>query len=123
MESFTDFLEKLDNEEHKQRMIDLFEWIDKEFPELEKKVGWNQPMYTHHGTYIIGFSASKKHMAVAPEKAGLKQFETELAACEYEATKEIFRIKWNQPVDYSLLKDIIQFNIVDKADYTTFWRK
>ena len=24
-------------------------------------------MFTDHGTYIIGFSVSKKHLAVAPE--------------------------------------------------------
>ncbi|MCC5889406.1 MAG: DUF1801 domain-containing protein [Alkalibacterium sp.] len=123
MVSFTEFLDKLEAEEHKQRLADLFAWIDEEFPNLDKKVGWNQPMYTNHGTYIIGFSASKKHIAVAPEKTALNQFETEIAAGGYEATKEIFRIKWSQPVDYTLLKDIIQFNIDDKADYTTFWRK
>ena len=26
-------------------------------------------MFTHHGTYIIGFSAASKHMAMAPERA------------------------------------------------------
>lgn len=98
-------------------------WIDREFPQLEKKIGWNQPMYTDHGTYIIGFSASKKHLAVAPERAGLRQFEKEIEEAQYTTTKEIFRIKWTQPVDYDLLKSMIQFNIEDKADYTTFWRK
>ena len=80
-------------------------------------------MYTDHGTYIIGFSASKKHISVAPERAGMRQFENELAAAGYEATKEIFRIKWNQPVDYDLLRKIVMFNIEDKADNTAFWRK
>ena len=32
-------------------------------------------MFTHHGTYIIGFSAASKHMAMAPEHATIICFE------------------------------------------------
>ena len=32
-------------------------------------------MLTHHGTYIIGFSAASKHMAIAPERATMIRFE------------------------------------------------
>lgn len=32
-------------------------------------------------------------------------------------------LKWNQPVDYPLLEKMIDFNIQDKANCTTFWRK
>ncbi len=33
------------------------------------------------------------------------------------------RIKWDMDVDYQLLKDIIDYNIEDKKDCQTFWRK
>lgn len=33
-------------------------------------------MFTHHGTYIIGFSAASKHMAMAPERATMIHFES-----------------------------------------------
>ena len=46
------------------------------FPELELRIAWNQPMFTHHGTHIIGFSASSKHMAIAPERATVIRFES-----------------------------------------------
>ncbi len=26
-------------------------------------------MFTHHGTYVVGFSAAAKHMAMVPERA------------------------------------------------------
>lgn len=123
MVTFDEFLSKLDDMDHRERLAEIFLWVDKEFPRLEKKIGWNQPMYTDRGTFIIGFSASKKHIAVAPEQPAMRKFEKEIASAEYEATKEIFRMKWTQSVDYDLLRDMIQFNIEDKADYTTFWRK
>lgn len=32
-------------------------------------------MCTHHGTYIIGFSAASTHMAMTPERATIIRFE------------------------------------------------
>lgn len=33
------------------------------------------------------------------------------------------RVAWNQPIHYSLLEKIIIFNMENKADCSTFWRK
>ncbi|MES9744210.1 iron chaperone, partial [Priestia megaterium] len=41
----------------------------------------------------------------------------------YSATKGLFRILWTEPVNYELLKKIIEFNMLDKKDCSTFWRK
>ena len=92
------------------------------FPELEPVIKWNQAMFTDHDTYIIGFSVSKQHLAVAPEQAGINQFSSEIEAAGFDYTKEIVRMKWNQPVDFSLIDKMITFNIQDKADCPTFWR-
>jgi uncharacterized protein YdhG (YjbR/CyaY superfamily) len=80
-------------------------------------------MFTDHGTFIIGFSISKQHMAVAPEGVVIERFADEIAQAGYDATKGLIRIKWEKPVDYSLLEKMIEFNIQDKAEYTAFWRK
>ena len=37
------------------------------FPQLKEENKWNQPMFNDHGTFIIGFSIAKGHIAVAPE--------------------------------------------------------
>ena len=100
----------------------IFNWISETFPELETTVKWNQPMYTHHGTFIIAFSKSKQHFSVAPEAKGMAEFTEQIEAAGYSQTNNLFRIKWTQDVNYALLKSIIQFNIEDKADCTTFWR-
>ena len=123
METFEEYLETIDNPDHRMRLSDLFNWITEEFPQLDRKIAWNQPMFTHKGTFIIGFSTAKHHLSVAPEKAGLREFMEDIERTEYKTTKELFQIRWSQPVDYELLRDVISFNIEDKKDYPHFWRK
>jgi uncharacterized protein YdhG (YjbR/CyaY superfamily) len=103
-------------------MEEVLAWVFGRFPDLMPKVGWNQPMFTDHGTYIIGFSVSKQHLAVAPEKAGIARFSDDIVKAGYDHTQQLMRIKWGSPVEYSLLEQMIEYNIQDKADCATFWR-
>ncbi|MER2174880.1 MAG: iron chaperone [Carnobacterium sp.] len=123
MEAFSDYLSKIDTIEHRDRTEEVLNWVAKTFPILKPRVAWNQPMFTDHETFIIGFSVAKQHMSVAPEKAGIRQFSNEIVQAGYNPTKEIFRIQWDSPIDFALLEKIIEFNISDKADCSTFWRK
>lgn len=123
MDTFEEYLETIKDEEHKKIMGELFEYIEAEFPMLQKKVGWNQPMYTDHGTFIIAFSMAKQHFSVNPEMAGIEFFQDEITKNGYTSTKGIFRIPWNGEINYELIHKIIEFNIREKADYTAFWRK
>ena len=119
---FADYLLTIENLEYRSRMEEVFNWIHSKFPSLEPRIAWNQPMFTDHGTYIIGFSVSKKHMAVAPESAGINHFSDLIAQAGYDYTKQLIRIPWDSALDYNLLEHMIKFNIEDKANCTTFWR-
>ncbi|QNK55773.1 iron chaperone [Paenibacillus sp. PAMC21692] len=123
MEAFAEYLDGIGNPEHRARVEEVFAWVKEKFPELVPKLAWNQPMFTDHDTFIIGFSVSKQHMAVAPERAGMNYFAEEIVQAGHDHTKELVRFKWNRPFDYGLLEKMIEFNIHDKADCTTFWRK
>ncbi|WP_379147757.1 iron chaperone [Paenibacillus sp. sgz500992] len=123
MEVFAEYLAQIDNPEHRDRVEEVLAWVIKKFPNLMPKIGWNQPMFTDHGTYIIGFSVAKHHMAVAPEIAGINHFSAEIVQAGYDHTKQLVRIRWESPVDFSLLEKMIEFNILDKADCSSFWRK
>lgn len=123
MEVFAEYLAGIENPEHRSRLEEVLSWIVKKYPDLVPKIGWNQPMFTDHGTYIIGFSVSKQHMAVAPEAAGIDRFSAEIKQAGYDCTKGLMRIRWDKPIDFSLLGKMIEFNIQDKAEYVTFWRK
>ena len=120
---FAEFLAHIDNPEHMERTEEVLTWVTKKFPNLMPEIKWNQPMFTDHGTYIIGFSVAKHHLAVAPERIGINHFSDEIVKAGHSHTKELIRMKWNRPVDYVLLEKMIEFNIWDKADCSTFWRK
>ena len=122
MEVFAEYLAKIDNPVHRAATEEVLAWVIQEFPQLTPKIAWNQPMFTDHGTYIIGFSVSKAHMAVAPEKAGMDHFADAIKQAGLDHTKLLVRMKWTSPVDYTILRQMIEYNIADKADCTTFWR-
>ncbi|MBC8078813.1 MAG: iron chaperone [Gorillibacterium sp.] len=122
MEVFAEYLAKIDNPQHRERAEEVLAWVSEKFPSLMPKIAWNQPMFTDHGTFIIGFSIANHHLAVAPEVAGINHFSDEIKQAGYDHTTQLVRIKWDRPVDFSLLALMIEFNILDKASCSTFWR-
>lgn len=122
MEVFDGFLMKIDNPSHRERTKEVLTWVGNRFPSLVPVIKWNQPMFTNHGTYIIGFSVAKHHLAVAPEIAGINHFSDEIVQAGYEHTKGLIRFPWSKSIDFSLLEKMIEYNILDKENCTTFWR-
>ncbi|SDJ09844.1 iron chaperone [Salimicrobium halophilum] len=122
METFAEYLATLKEPDQRERVEEVLEWVKEEFPHLDERIAWNQPMFTDHGTYIIGFSVAKKHMAVAPEREGILHFSEAIKESGFEHTKMLVRIPWSKPVDYQLLRRMITFNIEEKKNYTSFWR-
>lgn len=120
---FKEYLERIENPENRAKTKDVLQWVADTFPALTPRIAWNQPMFTDHGTYIIGYSVSKKHLAVSPEREGILRFADEIQKSGYAYSKMLFRIPWESKVDYALLERIIAFTIADKANCTTFWRK
>lgn len=123
MEVFEEYISQIENPENRARTREVLNWAKEKFPSLAPRIAWNQPMFTDHGSFIIGFSVSKHHLAAAPESAGILRFSGEILEAGYEHTKELIRFPWDRPVDYDLLERIITFNILDKMDCKTFWRK
>ncbi|WP_077622605.1 iron chaperone [Sediminibacillus massiliensis] len=122
MEVFAEYLAGVDNPDHRDRAQEIFSWILDKFPHLEPVIKWNTPMFTDHGTFIIGIDTAKHHMSFAPEEAAMAIFADDISKAGYSSTKGLFRIRWSEPVNYELLEKVIEFNIQDKVDYTKFWR-
>lgn len=123
MHVFEEYVNNIDNPSLKQRTKEILECIEDTFPQLEARIAWNQPMFTDHGTFIIGFSVAKHHISVAPEGKGIDHSSADIVQAGYDHGKKMFRIKESLPIDYPLLKKMIEFNIEDKAECSTFWRK
>ncbi len=123
MEVFDEYLAQIENPQHRARLEEILQLVRRTFPRLEPRFAWNQPMFTDHGTFIIAFSVAAHHIAFALEAAGLQQFLTEIDQAGYSHGAKFIRIRWEQPVDYALLQRMIEFNIQEKSDCKTFWRK
>lgn len=117
-----EYLETIPSDDNRARMVDVLAWVVLTYPELELRVAWNQPMFTHHGTYIIGFSATSKHMAMAPERATMIRFEPVMRERGTDFGKMFARQPWNKPFDFELLNAFIQHQLEEKQDITSFWR-
>jgi len=120
---FKEYLEAIADPSQRERTEEVLNWIHTKYPELSPRIAWNQPMFTDHGTFIIGFSISSKHLACTPEMVGITHFSSEIKKAGFEHTTMLMRFPWNKPIDYELLSKMIEFNILEKADCLTFWRK
>ncbi len=121
MENFIEYIDAIENIEHREKFRNFLTWMIDTHPELETRFAWKQPMFTYNGTFIIGFSVAKNHFSVAPEI--LELFIDDVKASNYSFGKKLFQIKWNEEINYSLIDKIIKVNIEEKKDMTTFWRK
>ena len=117
-----EYLKTIPNDDNRARMVEVLDWVSHNFPELELRIAWNQPMFTHHGTYIIGFSAASTHMAMAPERAAVIHFKSVMRERETNFGTMLARQPWDKPFDYELLDTFIQHQLAEKQDVTSFWR-
>ena len=69
IKTLDEFLATIPDDDNRERMVEVLDWAAQHYPELELRIAWNQPMFTHRGTYIIEFSAASKHMAMALERS------------------------------------------------------
>ena len=122
MNDIATFLANIGDNKQRQTITEVLEYIKNKYPHLKLEYKWNQPMFTHNGTFIIAFSVSKAHFSVAPEKKCLDVFLQDIIKAGYSATTMLFRIKFSERVDYDLLSKLIEYNIEDKRDFKTFWR-
>lgn len=123
VDNFDQYIEQIQDKDKRQRTKEVLQWVEKRFPELDKRIAWSQPMFTKGGSFIIGFSLAKGHLAVTPEAAGIEAFSEKIHQAGYTSGSMLFRINWEDPVNYPLLEEMILFNLEDKKDCKSFWRK
>ena len=122
IKTLDEFLATIPDDDNRERMVDVVVWVGFTYPELELRIALNQAMFIHHGTYIIGFSAASKHMAVAPERATMIRFESVMRERGTDFEKRVAHQPWDKPFDYELLDAFIQYQLAEKQDVTSFWR-
>ena len=122
MDVFAPFLDQIADPSQRARTGEVLAWTAQTYPQLARRIAWKQPMFTDHGTFIIGLSIARHHLAIAPERAAIVHFSGQIMQAGYDHTQQLLRIRWELPVDYGLLARIIDYNIAEKKDCTSFWR-
>lgn len=102
-------------------MRELLGWMVENHTELETRIAWNQPMFTHHGTFIVGFSASKAHVSGAVEDVVLERMRADFTAAGYKCLKRTVNFPLSKPLPFDLLNRAIAEQIELKKDVTSFW--
>lgn len=121
LKSIREYLDMIEDEIQRERVTELISWISIKYNNLNLEVKWNQPMFIDHGTYIIGLSVSKKHLAIGLEAKSMERLKTIIEASDYSYSKMLIKILWNQTIDYDFLEKIISDIIADKKDVNSFW--
>lgn len=122
MEVFKDYLNTITNTDHKEKTKKVLQWVQDTFPNLQPQIKWNQPMFTHKGTFIVAFSVASHHLSFAPERPAMDIYMDEIIKSGYDCGQKFIRMPFDKPVNYALLENIIKYNIVDKDGYKNFWR-
>jgi uncharacterized protein YdhG (YjbR/CyaY superfamily) len=108
-DSVDDLLDSLPAE-HADLMRRMFAAIMKKNPRLELVVAWNQPMLKLGKEYVIGVSASKKHLTIGPwGDEPIEVFASELAG--YESNKKTFKVPLDWKVDAALLNRLVRYRL------------
>lgn len=122
MDCFRTYLESIKDDNQRSRMAEILEWMGMTFPQLEGVIKWKQPMFIDHNTFIIAFSLSNTHISFSLESYIMDLFSMKILASGYQLTKNLAKIKWTDTIDYSLLEQLISYNMNDKKTCTTFFR-
>ncbi|MFV0555541.1 MAG: iron chaperone, partial [Lactovum sp.] len=69
-----------------------------------------------------GITVAKAHFTLAFEKEALEFFKEAIVEKGYKLNLKTFVIRYNQDVDFKLLRDMVLFSIELKKDATGFWR-
>lgn len=123
METFEEYVNTIEKPENRAKFQEILDWVDENYPQLDKRIAWNSPMLTHHGTFIISLTAYKQHLSVSPEGAGISHFADQIKERGWEAGTMQVKFPWSKEFDFDLLRSFIDFNLEDKKDCQTFWRK
>lgn len=123
METFSEYLATLSDPQARIYTEEVLEWVSENYPELEKRIAWSAPTFVAHGTHIVSFKATKKHLAVSVEGPTIRHFSQDFDKEGLHYGTMNVNFPWNTLMNFDLLKALIDFNIEDKKDLSSFWRK
>lgn len=121
MDEIGRYLEKIENPVYREKFRQIMQWVSEYHEALVGQIKWNQPMFTAHDTFILGFFVAKQHFSVGPEKVVFEEFLPTINALKLKHGKKTFQVNFEAEVPYELLGRIIDRTLELKRATTTFW--
>lgn len=117
--AFPAYVSRIKDHQYRKDFLTILDWVLEHNPDIKPEVKWNQPMFTHHGTFITGFSLASHHCSMAPEVLSLVLDLVKEAGYTHGA--KLFRIPFDRPVRYDVIQAVIDMQMERKRLITTFW--
>ena len=116
-----EYLDSIADSDHRDEFNELLNWVHATWPQLVCEIKWNQPMFTDHGTFIIGFTALTNHVTVGSEPRAFEHAVPLIEQQHLKRGKKTFQIPYGRSDAWEVLEQIIDSTIADKRDVQTFW--
>jgi uncharacterized protein YdhG (YjbR/CyaY superfamily) len=105
--SLDEYFASLDDPVKATTLRSIIDVILADFPELQVKLAWNVPQIHRDGTYVLGLSAARNHLSVAPwSPRVMADFTARLEG--YVVTPNLFHVSVDWDVDEDLIKDLVR---------------
>jgi uncharacterized protein YdhG (YjbR/CyaY superfamily) len=92
-------------------MTELRDIIHQAVPDIKEKISWDMPTFFVK-KMIIQFAGHKNHIGVYPGPRAIEVFGGRLNA--YRSTKGGFQIQYGKSVPADLIRDIVEFNVIER---------
>ncbi len=116
------YFKKIEDEQNRKMVTDLYNFIINIDDKLQPMYAWNQPMIKLNETFICAFSTAKAHFAIGLEGETREFFKERIEEHGYGLMLKGFKVKYNQEIDFDLIKEMILFTMEVKKDAKGFWK-
>lgn len=116
------YFEQVEDLENRQKVVSLYEQLVAIDPDLSILYAWNNPMIKYKESFNCGITVAKAHFTMAFDTEALEFFRERIIAAGYGLNLKTFKIKYNQEIDFDLLREMVLFSIELRRDAKGFWK-
>lgn len=116
------YFDQVENIESRGKVVDLYNQLVAIDPDLSTLYAWNSPMIKYKESFNCGITVAKAHFTIAFDPEALEFFKERIIANGYGLNLKTFKIKYDQQIDFELLREMVLFSIALRQDATGFWK-
>lgn len=92
-----------------QGLNDLYRYLKTILPEATECISYGMPCFKQHNKPVAYFAGYKKHIGFYPTPKPIEYFKDQLV--RYKTSKGAIQFNINEPLPFSLIDEMIQFNL------------